>query len=136
MKAFWQGTFILVTGFYFFTVANAAENYFGVWSGELTEVVVAGRQYSQYDVTLTMAANAYRIDYDSLGCGGKLRLLNRRGRFFRFRDELTYGFDDCHNGGRTEIHFINPELAAFQWFDKKGVLKVEGHLRRHSQTMI
>ena len=80
--------------------------------------------------------NAYRIDYDSLDCGGPLRLLMHQGRFYRFHDELNYGLENCINGGRTEIHFISPGLAAFQWFDKQGVLKVQGQLTRHAQTMI
>jgi hypothetical protein len=116
--------------------ASAEENYYGVWSGTLTQMVVAGQQYEQYEVTLTVTPHEYRIDYDSLGCGGVLRLLARRGRFYRFVDELNYGLKNCDNGGRTEIHFINPGLAAFQWFDKKGVLKVEGRLKRQPQMMI
>jgi len=85
---------------------------------------------------MTLAPNRYRVDYDSLGCGGDLRLIHKEGRFFRFRDELNYGLDACTNGGRTELHIIGSERAAFQWFDADGVLKAEGYLERHRQVMI
>jgi len=109
---------------------------YGVWSGVLTEVIVAGQRYSRYDVTITLAPNRYHVDYDTLGCGGDLRLINKEGRFFQFRDELNYGLDACSNGGHTELHIIGPERAAFQWFDADGVLKAEGYLTRHRQVMI
>lgn len=136
MKVLRQGIFVLMLMASTSGVASDGGKYLGVWSGTLTEMVVAGQQYERYPVTLTMAPNAYRIDYESLQCGGSLHLLNHRGRFFRFRDELNYGLKNCDNGGRTEVHFISPELAAFQWFDQKGVLRVEGHLKRHRQTML
>lgn len=109
---------------------------YGVWSGMLTEVIVAGKRYSRYEVTVTLAPKRYHIDYDSLGCGGDLRLMQKEGRFFQFRDELNYGLDACTNGGRTELHIVGPERAAFQWFDAEGVLKVEGYLKRHRQDII
>lgn len=109
---------------------------YGVWSGMLTEVIIAGQQYQRYEATLTLAPNDYHIDYESLGCGGSLRLMVKKGRFLKFRDELSYGLDACSNGGRTELHIIGPERAAFQWFDADGVLKVEGYLKRHREVMI
>ncbi len=114
--------------------APAVEVY-GVWKGMLTEVVRAGHQYDQYEVTLTLAPNDYRIDYGRLNCGGSLRLLVKKGRFFRFRDELNYGLDVCSNDGRTELHFIGPERAMYQWFNADGVLKVKGYLKRQRQVM-
>jgi len=129
-------TLLLVPSLCIALSAAAAENYTGVWSGSVTEMVSAGQQYDHYDVTVTITSRKYRVDYDSLGCGGLLRLLKQQGRFYRFRDELNYGLQRCENGGRTEIHFISPQLAAFQWFDKNEVLKVEGHLQRQSQLMI
>lgn len=108
---------------------------YGVWTGMLTEVIVAGQQYQRYEATLTLEPNNYRIDYASLGCGGSLHLMLKKGRFLKFRDELSYGLDACSNGGRTELHIIGPERAAFQWFDADGVLKVEGYLKRHRQVM-
>lgn len=127
---------LLAAGFCSSFSVSAGENYFGVWNGSLTEMIVAGQKYEQYDVTVTVTPLEYRIDYESLKCGGILRLVNQQGRFYRFRNELNYGLKNCGNGGRTEIHFINPGLAAFQWFDEKGVLKVEGHLKRQPQLMI
>lgn len=126
----------LIAGLWFSVAANAGDSHLGVWSGTLTEMIVAGKQYDRYEVSITVTPSKYRIDYDTLGCGGDLRLLNHRGRFYRFRDELNYGLKKCQNGGYTEIHFINPERATFQWFDGQGTLKVEGQLKRQSQLMI
>jgi len=116
--------------------ANAGENYFGVWQGTVTEVSTAGKKHDRYDVSVTVTPTDYRVDYGLLECGGVLRLLMHQGRFFRFRDELDYGLDKCDDGGRTEIHFLNPRQATFQWFDKNGVMKVEGRLTRQPQLMI
>ena len=109
---------------------------YGVWRGVLTETDVAGSRYSRYAVTLTLAPKRYHVDYDSLGCGGGLRLVHKSGHFFQFQDEMDYGLDACSSGGRTELHIIGPERAAFQWFDADGVLKAEGYLERHRQVMI
>ncbi|MBL1274571.1 MAG: hypothetical protein COB30_000625 [Ectothiorhodospiraceae bacterium] len=114
---------------------SAAISVYGVWSGTVTQVVIPGREYRRYDVAVTMAPNSYRIDYDSLDCGGDLRLLVKQGRFFRFRDELNYGLEACSNGGRTELHFLASGQASFQWFDVNGVLKAEGRLKRTRQLM-
>ena len=126
----------LVVGLCLSSVVNAGDHHLGVWSGTLTEMIVAGQKYERYAVTITVTPRKYRIDYDTLGCGGALRLLKHRGRFYRFQDELNYGLKKCQNGGYTEIHFINPERATFQWFDGQGMLKVEGQLKRQSQLMI
>ncbi|HEC19527.1 MAG TPA: hypothetical protein ENI97_09295 [Gammaproteobacteria bacterium] len=115
---------------------QAGEAHFGVWQGTLTEMVEAGQRYEQYEVTLTVTPKAYQIDYASLGCGGILRLVKQAGRFYRFRDEFNYGLQNCISDGYTEIHFINQRLAAFQWYDKDGSLKVEGYLKRQAQIML
>lgn len=127
---------LLLIGMPGFLLAEPPAELYGVWSGMLTEAPTAGRSHSRYEVTITLAPNRYRVDYDSLGCGGDLRLERKTKRFFRFQDELNYGLDACSNGGRTELHIIGPERAAFQWFDADGVLKAEGYLKRHRQTMI
>lgn len=116
--------------------AETPADVYGVWSGMLTEAVVEGKRYQRYEVTITLAPNAYHVDYNDLGCGGNLRLVRNTGRFFRFQDELNYGQDACAKGGRTELRIIGFERAAFQWFDASGVLKVEGYLKRHRQVII
>ena len=129
--------FLLLFSMSISTQLSAGQDYFGVWYGTVVEMVEAGKQYERYEVTISLVPGEYRIDYDSLGCGGKLQLQMQRGRFFRFKDDLNYGLEKCVSGGRTEIHFLNPGLAAFQWFDKNGVLKVEGHIRKQqTQLMI
>jgi hypothetical protein len=110
--------------------------YYGVWNGTLTEMVVAGKQYRRYAVTLTLSPNEYHIDYPSLGCGGSLRLLKYGERRLVFRDEMEYGLEQCANGGRTELRVIGPELYAFLWYDRKGVLRVEGYLKKQKQLMV
>ena len=115
--------------------SETPKNVYGVWNGIVTEVVIPGQEYSRYEVTVIMAPSRYRVDYDSLGCGGNLRLMVKQGRFYRFRDELNYGLEACSNGGRTELHFLAPGHASFQWFDVYGVLKAEGRLKRTRQLM-
>jgi hypothetical protein len=116
--------------------AEAQDDFYGVWSGQVTEVIVGGRRYASYEVNISLVPGEYRVEYPTLGCGGQLHLLGRQGGEVRFRDELGYGRDHCSDGGRTELRFISPQLRAYLWFDAKGVLKAEGVLKRQVQMVV
>ena len=115
--------------------SESRSDFFGVWTGTVTEVVVAGSHYSNYEVSISLVPGDYSVDYPTLGCGGRLRLLEQRGRQVRFRDELGYGFDACSNGGRTELRLVGPNLGAYLWFDAEGHLRAEGVLKRRRQIV-
>lgn len=109
-------------------------DFFGVWTGTVTEVVEAGKRYSSYDVSLSLVPGEYRVDYPTLGCGGRLRFMERHGRWMRFQDELGYGLESCANG-RTAFRLDGPGRGVYMWFDENGRLKAEGTLRRSRQVV-
>jgi len=115
--------------------SEPGSEFFGVWSGTVTEVVEAGKRYSRYDVSISLVPGDYRVDYPTLGCGGRLRFMEQHGRWMRFRDELGYGLDACTNG-RTAFRLDGPGRGVYMWFDAGGRLKAEGVLIRRREVMV
>lgn len=109
-------------------------DFFGVWTGTVTEVVTAENRHASYEVTISLVPGDYRVDYPTLGCGGRLHFLERHGRWMRFRDELSYGLDVC-SSGRTAFRLDGQERGVYMWFDGNGRLKAEGALTRRGQLM-
>jgi len=51
------------------------------------------------------------ISYPSLGCGGTLTYLGDRSEFHLFQEDLTFGLDECINGGTIDVALcVNPEV--------------------------
>lgn len=133
--------FILLLGLPATSWSADIRHYFGIWTGTIIEGPVNGgagqrEQHKRYKINIKFGPKGYRVDYPTLGCGGKLHLLGTRGRHFRFRDELEYGKDRCSDGGYTELQMISHTLAALQWFDANGVFRAEGMLKRNAQTVV
>ena len=115
--------------------------YYGVWTGVLVQgpdigVPGSGREHKRYEIKIVFGPAGYRVDYPSLGCGGKLHLVGTKGRHFHFRDELDYGKDRCSDKGYTELQMISHTKAAIQWFDAGGIFRAEGMLKRDDQNMV
>lgn len=116
-------------------------DYYGVWTGMIVEGPIAGtpragKKHKRYEVKIVFGPAGYKVDYPSLGCGGKLHLLGTRGRHFHFRDELEYGKDRCSNNGYTEMQMISHAKASLQWFDANRVYRAEGMLKHNVSTMV
>ena len=52
----------------------------------------------------------FSIEYPSLGCGGRWRLLNISGNKAKFREELNHGQNSCANKGLVMIERIGGQL--------------------------
>jgi hypothetical protein len=52
----------------------------------------------------------FSIEYPSLACGGRWRLLSINGNKARFREELNHGQDTCANKGLVMIERIGGQL--------------------------
>ena len=52
----------------------------------------------------------FSIEYPSLGCGGRWRLLNISGNKANFREELNHGQDACANKGLVMVERIGGQL--------------------------
>jgi hypothetical protein len=60
--------------------------------------------------TLKGGRRAFRIDYPSLNCGGRWKLLNMNQSRARFREVLDHGQDQCSDKGLVTIERIGRQL--------------------------
>ena len=130
----WFAGLLLITLPWALYAAQPKEHY-GQWSGMVAEPGGKG-SFSRYQVTINILPGEITVDYPSLGCGGHLVPLPRKGRHLGFREHLEYGLEQCAKGGRTELFLISPELAAYQWYDAEGRLRAEGMLKRRRQVVM
>ncbi|HEY0172401.1 MAG TPA: hypothetical protein VGB98_15370, partial [Pyrinomonadaceae bacterium] len=56
-----------------------------------------------WTMRLTAKGRAFAVDYPSLECGGRWRLLSLNARRAVFRETITRGTDRCAQGGRVVI---------------------------------
>jgi hypothetical protein len=59
---------------------------------------------------LKVGRRAFLIDYPSLNCGGRWKLLNMNQRRARFREVLDHGQDQCSDKGLVTIERIGRQL--------------------------
>jgi hypothetical protein len=52
----------------------------------------------------------FSIEYPSLGCGGRWKVLSSSGNKAKFREELNHGQDACANKGLVMIERIGGQL--------------------------
>lgn len=70
----------------------------GVWEGTGYQT----DDNSTWPMRLTVTrqkGRVYSIDYPSLNCGGRWKLLSMNSNRARFREQLTYGQDKCSPNG-------------------------------------
>jgi hypothetical protein len=121
--------------------AGDIREYYGVWTGVIVQgpdvgTPGSGGEHKRYEIKIVFGPAGYRVEYPSLGCGGKLHLVGTKGRHFHFRDELEYGKDRCSDNGYTELQMISHTRAAIQWFDAGRVFRAEGMLKRNDNTLV
>ncbi len=78
---------------------------------------------STWTILLKVSRGKYSIEYPSLQCGGqwhRLRLTNWVGQF---RETISFGLEDCVNGGRVVIQRLNGRQAAYR-FSYRGTNQV------------
>ena len=98
----------------------------GIWEG-------VGLQYNNkhtWTIKATITRNSYSIDYPSLNCGGKLRLIKASGNRMVFKEELNYGLKRCVNGGKVIITKSGNNEAKFEWYYPNGKKGAAGTLYR------
>ena len=76
----------------------------GVWEGTGYQTDDASTWPMRLTVKRsTSSGPIYSIDYPSLNCGGRWRLLSMNQNRIRFRELLTYGQDKCSDNGLVII---------------------------------
>ena len=68
---------------------------------------------------LTAKGRTYTVDYPSLECGGRWRLLSVSSRRAIFRETITRGTERCAQRGRVVIERLNSRQLGY-WFSQAG----------------
>jgi hypothetical protein len=88
----------------------------GSWEG-------TGYQSDSVDQTwamrLTAARGRYAVEYPSLGCAGRWRLLSLSRTRAVFRETITRGAERCSQGGRVVLQRLNPRQLGY-WYSHRG----------------
>lgn len=90
------------------------------------------------DETWTMRLKAegrrFLIEYPSLNCGGQWRLVSIDSRRARFRERITFGLEDCVDGGTVVIERLNARQIAFRYsYRGSGEVSASAILNRKSR---
>ena len=85
----------------------------GSWAGTGYQTDTDGE--STWPMTLAIkrtrsGRRTYSIEYPSLSCGGRWKLLSVNGNRARFREQLNHGQDNCANNGLVRIERIGRQL--------------------------
>jgi hypothetical protein len=80
----------------------------------------AGKGYqtdsdSTWAMKLTVRGRTYAVEYPSLECGGRWRLLGLSRRRAVFRETITSGVESCAQGGRVVIERLNPRQLGYRF---------------------
>lgn len=64
---------------------------------------------------LTAKGRTYEVEYPSLECGGRWRLLSLTRSRAVFRETITRGAERCAQGGRVVIERLNPRQLGYRF---------------------
>jgi hypothetical protein len=68
-----------------------------------------------WSMRLTAKGRTYAVDYPSLECGGRWRLLSLTRRRAVFRETITRGAERCAQGGRFVVERLNPRQLGYRF---------------------
>ena len=82
----------------------------GTWVGSGHQSP-AGDAGADWAIAMTINDSGGSIDYPSLGCGGSLAQLSRDDSSAEYRENITYGQDECIDGGTITVRFYKGNLS-------------------------
>lgn len=68
-----------------------------------------------WTMRLKVQGRRFLIEYPSLNCGGQWKLVSINSRRARFRERITFGLEDCVDGGSLVIERLNGRQIAFRY---------------------
>ncbi|HEX8282710.1 MAG TPA: hypothetical protein VF588_05120 [Pyrinomonadaceae bacterium] len=112
--------FALAAGLLLLSAALVPGQTRGGWPGGEWE----GKGYqtdsdSTWAMRLTAKGGDYTVEYPSLGCSGRWRLLSLSSRRAIFRETITSGVERCAQGGRVVLQRLNARQLGY-WFSQAG----------------
>ena len=89
----------------------------GAWEG--TGYQSESDDNKTWVMRLTVARGRYAVEYPSLECAGRWRLLSLSRTRAVFRETITKGEEKCSQGGRVVLQRLNPRQLGY-WYSHKG----------------
>jgi hypothetical protein len=71
---------------------------------------------STWPMKLVRKGNRYSVEYPSLNCSGRWRLLNASRNLVRFREEITVGRELCTDRGTVIIQRLSRRQIAYRYY--------------------
>jgi len=81
----------------------------GTWEGTGYQI----DDQSTWTMRLTAGGGRFSIEYPSLNCGGKWRLISVNKYRARFKEVLDHGQDNCTDNGNVTIQRLNRRQVFF-----------------------
>ena len=69
-----------------------------------------------WPMKLVMKGNRYSVEYPSLNCSGRWRLLSASRNLVRFREEITVGREHCTDRGTVIIQRLSLRQIAYRYY--------------------
>jgi len=88
----------------------------GAWEGTGYQ---SESENKTWEMRLTVARGRYEVEYPSLECAGRWRLLSLSGTRAVFRETITRGAEKCSQGGRVVLQRLNSRQLGY-WYSHKG----------------
>jgi hypothetical protein len=85
----------------------------GTWEGKGYQI----DDQSTWTMRFTAGGGRFAIDYPSLNCGGRWKLITIDASRARFKEILNYGIDKCLNRGTVVVQRLNKRQAVYLYSD-------------------
>ena len=87
-----------------------------------------------WPMSVEIFADTASVDYPSLNCGGDWDFLKTSEDSIAAIERITYGFNECLDGGLIKVEIYDDHALFYRWFDKSGkavagAVLIEGELR-------
>ncbi len=107
-----------------FAAANA-----GIWHGVGIQV-----DAQDWPMELRLSPDDAGVDYASLECGGDWRYLKVDEEQVLAVEKITYGVEECLDGGLVRLQAYGDGMLVYRWFDNNGnavaaAVLIEGPMR-------
>ena len=71
---------------------------------------------STWPMKLVRKENRYSVEYPSLNCSGRWRLLSASRNLVRFREEITVGREHCTDQGTVIVQRLSRRQIAYRYY--------------------
>lgn len=88
----------------------------------------------EWSMSVEIFEDTASVDYPSLNCGGDWNFLKMSEDSITAIERITYGVNQCLDGGLIRVEIYDDSSLFYRWFDKSGkvvagAILIEGELR-------